>query len=74
MEEGLLTQSFVVKENNRLFLDWGGWRQKPRQEPIVDEDKEISMGQSMRFWGAHYVNQCRSLLVQLTQTVIYPKF
>lgn len=39
MEEGLLTQSIVVKENNRLFSDWGGWRQKPRQEPIVDEDK-----------------------------------
>lgn len=56
----------MVKENNRLFSDWGGWRQKPRQEPIVDEDKEISMGQSMRFRETHYKNQCRSLLVQLT--------
>lgn len=36
---GLLAQSIVVKKNNRLFSDWGSWRQKPRQEPIVDEDK-----------------------------------
>lgn len=32
----------------------------------MDEDKEISMGQSMRFREARYVNQCRSLLVPLT--------